>query len=70
LRNRNQARGRNACTTYLDWTLGQAGGREALGPAVRVVLVARGSPAQALTARTGGFAVVGGDRTTLIYARS
>ena len=55
---------------YLDWLAGDASGRRALAPAVRVVLVSRGSPTQTLMAHTPGFAPAGGDRTTAIYERA
>ncbi|HWF74412.1 MAG TPA: hypothetical protein VG186_13775 [Solirubrobacteraceae bacterium] len=56
-------------TVYLDWLDGQAAGRQALAPQVRVVLVSRGSPAQALMAATPGFTAVGGDARTRLYER-
>jgi len=55
---------------YLDWLAGDASGRRALVPGVRVVLVSRGSATQALMAQTPGFAPAGGDRTTAIYERA
>ncbi len=54
---------------YLDWLDGKAAGRRALNAQVRVVLVSRGSPAQALMAATPGFTAVGGDATARIYER-
>ena len=55
---------------YLDWLAGNAAGVNALAPAVRVVLVARGSPTQALMANTPGFAVARADPGTILYART
>jgi len=49
---------------YLDWLAGDASGRRALAPDVRVVLVARGTDTQTLMRDTPGFAPAGGDRTT------
>ncbi|MDQ6776736.1 MAG: hypothetical protein M3071_11100 [Actinomycetota bacterium] len=54
---------------YLDWLAGQATGRQALNSQVRVVLVSRGSPAQALMAATPGFTAAGGDARTRLYQR-
>ncbi len=54
---------------YLDWLDGQAGGRRALVPDVRVVLVSRGSVTQTLMQDTPGFARVGGDGATVLYER-
>ena len=54
---------------YLDWLQGSPSGRQALNAAVHVVLVSRGSPAQALMARTPGFTAVGGDARSRIYER-
>lgn len=54
---------------YLDWLAGDASGRVALAPQVRVVLVSRGSVTQALMARTSTFAPAGGDGTSAIYQR-
>ena len=54
---------------YLDWLQGNAGGRRALNPQVRVVLVSRGSPAQALMVAAPGFTAVGGDARTRLYVR-
>ena len=54
---------------YLDWLQGTAAGRRALTAQVRVVLVSRGSRAQALMARTPGFTCVDADARTRIYER-
>jgi hypothetical protein len=54
---------------YLNWLAGDADGRSALAPAVRVVLVGRGTQTQALMARLPRFESVGGDRTTAMYER-
>ena len=54
---------------YLDWLQGSPSGRQALNAAVRVVLVSRGSPAQALMAATPSFTAVAGDASTRIYER-
>jgi len=54
---------------YLDWLNGDASGRRALTPQVRVVLVARGSASQALMTRTEGFVEIAADRSATIYER-
>jgi hypothetical protein len=54
---------------YLDWIAGAAGGRRALAPDVRIVLVTDGTGSQLLMRNTPGFAAVGGDRKTAIYER-
>jgi hypothetical protein len=56
-------------TIYLDWLDGRAAGRRALSAEIRVVLVSRGSPAQALMAATPGFTAAGGDARARIYER-
>lgn len=56
-------------SAYLDWLLGKADGRSALAAPVRIVLVPRGAPAQALMEHTPGFALLGADPRTLMYAR-
>jgi hypothetical protein len=56
-------------TVYLDWTQGSAEGRLALDRRVEVVIVRRGSPAQGLTARSGGFVAVESDRAAVLYVR-
>lgn len=55
---------------YLDWLDGEASGRRLLERPVRVVLVLRGSPAQALMARTPNFTAAAGDRRALLYQRN
>jgi hypothetical protein len=55
--------------TYLDWSSGRASGEAALTPAIRIVLVSRGSAAQRLMARAPGFTPVAADRTFVIYRR-
>ena len=55
---------------YLDWLAGRRPGTGALTSAVHVVLVSRGSPAQALMARTPGFAVARSDTAAILYART
>jgi hypothetical protein len=54
---------------YLDWLAGNAAGRGAVTPAVRVVLVDRGTQTQTLMARMPDFQPAGGDRTTAVYER-
>jgi hypothetical protein len=55
---------------YLDWLAGDAAGRSALrNPAIRVVLVTRGSAPQALTGADRSFTVLARDRTATIYVR-
>jgi hypothetical protein len=56
-------------SAYLSWVAGDAAGRSALAPDVRVVLVSRGSQTQRLMARTPGFAAVGGDPAVAMYER-
>lgn len=57
-------------TAYLDWAAGESAGTGAVTPAVRVVLVSRGSPTQALMARLPGFTAQRADRTAVLYERS
>jgi hypothetical protein len=54
---------------YLNFIAGSVDGRRALVPAVRVVVVGRGSAAARLMARTPGFVAAGGDAIAQIYAR-
>jgi hypothetical protein len=54
--------------TYLSWLAGQPAGGEAL-TRVRIVLVSRGSRAQALTEHTPGFTLVASDRRSALYER-
>jgi hypothetical protein len=56
-------------TAYLEWSAGQATGAHAVTAAVRVVLVSRGSPTQALMASLPGFTVARSDATALLYER-
>jgi hypothetical protein len=55
---------------YLDWIAGAAGGRRALAPDVRIVLVTRGTGAQTLMRDTPSYRLVGGDSGTAIYQRA
>jgi hypothetical protein len=55
--------------TYLDWIAGAPAGRRALAPAIRIVLVTRGTGAQRLMRDTPVYALVGGDMSTAIYQR-
>jgi hypothetical protein len=55
--------------SYLDWLAGDASGRRALAPRVRVVLVSRGSQAQALMRETPAFAPIDLRGPTVIYQR-
>jgi hypothetical protein len=55
---------------YVDWVTGYADGRAALGtPQVRVVLVTRGSDADALTRQDRRFAPVMADATAVVYVK-
>jgi len=54
---------------YLDWTAGLASGSRAVSPAVRVAVVLRGSPTQALMARMASFAPAGHDAVAMVYER-
>jgi hypothetical protein len=54
---------------YLDWLQGSSAGRRALNASIRVVVVSRGSQAQALMAHAAGFMASGGDASTEIYER-
>lgn len=54
---------------YLDWTTGRASGSQAVSPAVRVAVVLRGSPTQALMARMTSFAPAGHDAVAMVYER-
>jgi hypothetical protein len=55
---------------YLEWTAGQRAGRRALGSPIDVVLTARGSAAQQLTATTPSFHEVAADAATVLYLRN
>ena len=55
---------------YLDWLDGDAAGRSALTPAVRIVLVGRGTATQTLMSRTPGFVQTRTDASTIMYARA
>jgi hypothetical protein len=54
---------------YLDWTTGLASGSQAVSPTVRVAVVLRGSPTQALMARMPSFAATGHDAVAVVYER-
>lgn len=54
---------------YLDWLAGDRSGASAVTPAVRVALVAPGSPTQRLMARMPGFVAASRTATTVIYER-
>lgn len=54
---------------YLNWLAGERSGVSAVTPAVRVVLVGRGTPTDALMARLPGFTAARRDRTTVMYQR-
>jgi hypothetical protein len=54
---------------YLDWIAGAPAGRRALAPAVRIVLVTRGTGSQTLMRGSPGYELVGGDAATAIYQR-
>jgi hypothetical protein len=55
--------------TFLDWLDGIPSGRRALRSGINVVLVATGSPADALMSRTAGFGLVQSDRRSRLYVR-
>ena len=61
---------RRVQAAYLDWLAGNPAGAGALAPAVRVVLVSRGSQTQTLMARTPGFTVARTDASTILYERT
>ena len=54
---------------FLDWLEGRPSGRSALRRGINVVLVATGSPADALMSRTAGFGLVQSDRGARLYVR-
>ncbi len=54
---------------YLDWLTDRRGGREALGPQIRVVLVSAKTQAQQLMAGDPSFALAGRDSRSLLYLR-
>jgi hypothetical protein len=56
-------------TAYLAWAAGESAGARAVAPAVKVVLVSRGSSAQALMARLPEFVSERADRTAVLYER-
>lgn len=55
---------------YLDWLSGSRSGASAVIPAVRVVLVGRGTPTQTLMARMPDFSVSRRDGSTIMYERT
>jgi hypothetical protein len=55
---------------YLDWLAGDASGRTAVTPAVRVVLVARGTQTQSLMARMPDFVLARSQGGTMMYQRA
>jgi hypothetical protein len=55
---------------YVDWLEGTHNGIAALMPAVRVVLVARGTATDRLMSVTRDYVPVAGDRTTILYLRA
>jgi hypothetical protein len=55
---------------YLDWLSGSRSGSSAVIPAVRVVLVGRGTPTQTLMARMPDFSVSRRDGSTIMYQRT
>jgi hypothetical protein len=55
---------------YVDWVQGRPAGAAALTPAVRVVLVGRGTAAERLTAAMRDFAVAGRNGATVLYVRT
>ncbi len=55
---------------YVDWLQGRLHGVAALTPAVRVVLVSRGTATARLMAAARDFAAVDGDRATILYQRT
>jgi hypothetical protein len=54
---------------YLDWSAGRAAGAAALAPAVRVVLVERGSAAERLTKAAGNFKPLAAGGSAVLYQR-
>lgn len=55
--------------SYLDWVAGSPAGEAAVAPAVRIVLVARGSASQTLMARLRDFTIARADATAVLYER-
>jgi hypothetical protein len=55
---------------YLNWLAGERSGTTTVAPAVRVVLVTRGTATQALMARLSGFTAARGDARTVMYERT
>jgi hypothetical protein len=55
--------------SYLDWVAGARSGASALAPAVRVVVVTRGTRTQTLMAAMPDFVATGSDRTAILYER-
>lgn len=60
---------RRVQTAYLDWAAGEPAGSGAVTAAVRVALVSRGSPTEALMARLPGFIPARSDHTAVLYER-
>lgn len=60
---------RSVQTEYLDWAAGEPAGAAAVTAAVRVALVSRGSPTQALMERMPGFVAARADATAVLYER-
>jgi hypothetical protein len=61
---------RSVQVTYLNWLAGERSGAGAVGPAVRVVLVGRGTATQALMARLPDFTLARSDGGTVMYERT
>ena len=57
-------------SVYLDWLQGDSLGTAALMPAVRVVLVGRGTATERLMMTARAYVAVGGDRATILYLRA
>jgi hypothetical protein len=60
---------RRVQASYLDWLDGDRSGASAVVPKVRVVLVGRGTPTQALMAQMPQFTAARADATTILYER-
>lgn len=57
-------------SAYLDWLAGDASGRSAVAPAVRVVLVSRGTQTQALMEHMPDFVAARSQGETVMYERT
>jgi hypothetical protein len=61
---------RSVQADYLNWLAGRRSGVTAVAAPVRIVLVGRGTPTQALMARQTGFTATRSDANTIMYQRT